>query len=247
MVICTFNGAEEGFLSLSVDLESLHKIIKNPIRRKIVLTLLEKNELAYMDLMNIVQVENTGKLNYHLKILGDLLEKNGNGRYRLTEKGHLASQLLLRFPEKNPEHMSLKGGDAILIGFVGFILALANPGFWGFGIGMMFLGVMAFLGIAYALVVPGGAMWLLTVRRTNSHDAYDLFKPPLVAFALIVLLLLLAILLNFRITVSTPPQDSGYASLSQPFLPSLLLIGLFFFIGVEIFEVLSKISRKTRP
>jgi hypothetical protein len=68
-----------------------------------------------------------------------------------------------------------------------------------------------------------------------------------VAFALIVLLLLLAILLNFRITVSTPPQDSGYASLSQPFLPSLLLIGLFFFIGVEIFEVLSKISRKTRP
>lgn len=136
MVICVFSGEEKGFQRLSVDLESLHKIIKHPIRHKIVLTLLEKKELTHMDLMNIVAVENTGKLNYHLKILGDLVAKNGNRKYHLTEKGQLASELLLRFPEKTPEHTLIRGGDAILIGFVGFILALANPGVWGFGIGM---------------------------------------------------------------------------------------------------------------
>jgi hypothetical protein len=91
---------------VSVDLESLHKILKHAIRRKIVLTLLEKKELTYVDLMNLVGVENTGKLNYHLKILSDLIEKDGNGKYRLTEKGQLASQLLLRFPEKKFERAS---------------------------------------------------------------------------------------------------------------------------------------------
>ncbi|MFQ5999548.1 MAG: winged helix-turn-helix domain-containing protein [Candidatus Bathyarchaeia archaeon] len=93
---------------MSVDRESLHKILKHPIRRRIVLTL-EKKELTYVELMKLVEVENTGKLNYHLKILGDLIEKGGNGKYRLTEKGQLASQLLLRFPEKKSEPMPLVG------------------------------------------------------------------------------------------------------------------------------------------
>jgi glucan phosphoethanolaminetransferase (alkaline phosphatase superfamily) len=230
---------------LSVDLESLYKIIKHPIRRKIVLSLLERKELAYMDLMNSVEVENTGKLNYHLKILSDLIEKNDDGRYSLTEKGHLASQLLLSFPEKKLDRMPFGGGDAILIGFVGFVLALANPGFWGFGVGMMYLGIIAFSGIVYALLVPGGVMWLLTVRRTNSHDAYDLFKPPLVAFVLVITLLVLMAVLNINVTISTPPQDSGYAAIAQPVLPTLLIVGLFFFLGVGIFEILNKLSRKT--
>jgi hypothetical protein len=230
---------------LSVDLESLYKIIKHPIRRKIVLTLLERKELAYMDLMNSVEVENTGKLNYHLKILSDLIEKNEDGRYSLTEKGHLASQLLLRFPEKKLDRTPIGGGDAILIGFVGFVLALANPGFWGFGVGMMYVSIIAFSGIVYALLVPGGVMWLLTVRRANSHDAYDLFKPPLVAFVLVITLLVLMAVLNINVTISTPPQDSGYAAIAQPVLPTLLIVGLFFFLGVGIFEILNKLSRKT--
>jgi hypothetical protein len=231
---------------LSVDQESLYKIIRHPIRRKIVLALLERKELAYMDLMNSVEVENTGKLNYHLKILSDLIEKNENGRYSLTEKGNLASQLLLRFPEKKLDRTPIRGGDAILIGFVGFVLALVNPGFWGFGVGMIYLGIIAFGGIVYALLVPGGVMWLLTIRRTNSHDTYDLFKPPLVAFVLVVILLVLMAVLNISVTISTPPQDSGYASMAQPVLPTLLVVGLFFFLGVGIFEILNKLSRKAR-
>ena len=50
---------EKGVNALNVDLESLHKILKHPIRRKIVLKLDEKRELAYIDLMNLLEVENT--------------------------------------------------------------------------------------------------------------------------------------------------------------------------------------------
>lgn len=54
-----------------------------------------------MELMNLVKVKNTGRFNYHLKALGDLIEKMEDGRYRLSERGQLAVQLLEKFPEKS--------------------------------------------------------------------------------------------------------------------------------------------------
>jgi len=42
-----------------------------------------------------------GKLNYHLKILGDLVEKNSQEQYRSTQRGHLAVQLLVSFSKKS--------------------------------------------------------------------------------------------------------------------------------------------------
>jgi hypothetical protein len=87
---------------VNVDIQSLHGILKNPIRRKIVLSLHEKKELTYTELMNLVKVQNTGKFNYHLKILGDLVKKNQDEKYQLAEKGEIAAQMLLRFPEHKP-------------------------------------------------------------------------------------------------------------------------------------------------
>jgi len=91
---------------LTVNLESLSDVLKHPIRRKIVLTLYEKGRLSYIDLMNLVKVTSTGKFNYHLKVLGDLIDKNQNGKYGLTEKGQMIAQLLQKFPEKEPEKES---------------------------------------------------------------------------------------------------------------------------------------------
>jgi hypothetical protein len=50
--------------------------------------------------MELAKVTNTGRFNYHLKVLGALIEKQGDGRYNLTERGRLAVQLLDEFPEK---------------------------------------------------------------------------------------------------------------------------------------------------
>jgi predicted transcriptional regulator len=70
---------------MGVDYSFLHKTLKDPTRRDILLHL-NKEPLPYTTLMNLTQVTNTGRFNYHLKALGDLIEKLDDGRYRLTER-----------------------------------------------------------------------------------------------------------------------------------------------------------------
>ena len=78
---------------------SLYEILKDKTRRIIILTLNEKGRIGYTELLDITKANSTGKLNYHLKILGDLLTKNSYGQYMLTEKGKLASKMLIEFPD----------------------------------------------------------------------------------------------------------------------------------------------------
>jgi DNA-binding transcriptional ArsR family regulator len=84
---------------MSSGLDSLLKILKDETRRKIVLLLNEKGSMSYTDLMETLNIVSTGTLNYHLKVLGELLTKNDAGQYLLTDKGKLASRLLIEFPE----------------------------------------------------------------------------------------------------------------------------------------------------
>ncbi len=92
--------------------------MKDETRRKIILQLHEKDSLSYVDLMKALGIANTGKMNYHLKVLGDLLLKTDDGQYALTEKGKLASRLLLEFPEEERQPqlgMRIKWSDAVWI------------------------------------------------------------------------------------------------------------------------------------
>jgi len=252
---------------LGVDFESLSDVLKHPVRRKIILALFERKNLSYVDLMNFVGVSNTGKFNYHLKILGDLIEKNENGRYILTEKGQMAAQLLQKFPEKKPRPAILSMADAAVIGFGGVALTVANPVFWASAIVSLlkleldvpFLLMIGFSTLAYALMVPGTVMWLLTVRRTNSHDIYDLMKPPLITFILLLVLLTIMLLLNANlvITIKSPtiqgpqgPIDGGYwstehYSIMQTSLQTLLFWGLILsFPGALIAELASRLRKR---
>ena len=243
---------------MSVDFESLSDVLKHPIRRKILLTLYEK-KLSYVDLMKIVEIKNTGRFNYHLKILGDLIEKDNDGRYCLTEKGRMAVQLLQKFPERSTQQLPLRVEDAALIGFAGVVLTTTNPIFWSsFFIASLkpelptpFHVVIGLLNLAYSLIVPGAVMWLLTVRRTNSHDWYDLFKPSFAAFILLLILLLAMAFLkvNVVVIISSPPvpAPSGGVlySILQIHLQLILLWGLIFsFIGVAAAEFASRIRKR---
>jgi DNA-binding transcriptional ArsR family regulator len=82
---------------MPADLGSLHRILKDPTRRRILSALNEKGPLAYVELLGLLEIEHTGKLNYHLKLLGDLVSKDESGRYNLTEKGKLAVQVTSKF------------------------------------------------------------------------------------------------------------------------------------------------------
>ncbi len=82
-------------------LGSLYKILKDETRRKIILLINDKEGLSYSELLDATKIGSTGLLNYHLKVLGDLVTKNETGQYTLTEKGKLASRLLVEFPDQN--------------------------------------------------------------------------------------------------------------------------------------------------
>jgi len=90
-----------------VNFESLSDVLKHRIRRKIILTLSEKGSISYVDLMSIVGITNTGKLNYHLKILGDLIKKVESGKYSLSDEGQSAVQFLQKSVGKETERIPL--------------------------------------------------------------------------------------------------------------------------------------------
>ena len=61
-------------------LASLHKILKDETRSKAILLLNEKGAMSYTDLMDELGIVSTGLINYHLKVLGDLVQKNDAGQ-----------------------------------------------------------------------------------------------------------------------------------------------------------------------
>jgi hypothetical protein len=83
---------------MSSGLSSLYKILKDENRQQIIKLLSEKSSQSYTELLEASETGSTGLLNYHLKVLGDLVEKDEAGRYLLTEKGKVASSVLLNFP-----------------------------------------------------------------------------------------------------------------------------------------------------
>jgi len=89
-------------MAMGLDYSFLHKTLKDPTRRDI-LRQLEDRPLTYVELMNRAKITNTGRFNYHLKVLADLIEKTDDGLYRLTDRGELALQLLDKFPEKTAQ------------------------------------------------------------------------------------------------------------------------------------------------
>jgi DNA-binding transcriptional ArsR family regulator len=142
---------------MASDIASLHKILKDETRRQIILLLNEKGSLSYTELMDTLGIMSTGTLNYHLKILGDLLSKSENGQYSLTERGNLASRLLAEYSEKDNVLQTKKKWwnrfwvvaillqvAALIIVFALYFLRLADSarlitGFTSFVFGIIFL------------------------------------------------------------------------------------------------------------
>ena len=186
---------------LAVNFESFNEVLKHPIRRRVIFALAGNKSLSYVELLNITETSNTGKFNYHLKILGDLIAKDENGKYYLTEKGQLALEFLQKFPEKKLEPpTNLHLADAALIGLAGFAFITVNPAFligaWisshNFTVPVFTFVFFAVGSIFWSLIVPSFVMRFLALRRTRSHDMYSLFRAPL--FTVLVLGLVLTVM-----------------------------------------------------
>jgi DNA-binding transcriptional ArsR family regulator len=86
---------------MSAGIETIPKILKDPTRRQAIKLLKEYGALTYTELMDALNIVSTGTLNYHLKVLGDLLIKNDSGKYVLSEKGETALRMLQLFSAEN--------------------------------------------------------------------------------------------------------------------------------------------------
>ena len=117
--------------------DELLDILKNKTRRKIVILLFKQKTMTYTDLMDALKIANTGRLNYHLKILKDVLTKNTDGHYLLTEKGKLVYRLLMEFPGPEKELQTKKKNwkrfwvVAIILEITMFLFSFGLY-FWGF-------------------------------------------------------------------------------------------------------------------
>jgi hypothetical protein len=111
-------------------LESLHKVLKDEKRRNIIRLLNENGNRSYTDLMKALGIGSTGKLNYHLKILNELITKQGDGQYILTEKGKLAARLLDEFgPRRSQSEIDAPFPRGYMIGVSLFSVAALSLDF----------------------------------------------------------------------------------------------------------------------
>ena len=140
-----------------------------------------ENGVLYSDILHELGV-NTGKLNYHLKLLEGVIEKDDSRRYRLTDLGVRALGLLRGLTEDLNEESarrlsSVKGRrDEFVVGVVGWYINLIIAGMFTFLLGVVFLvrtmmstgldsvlgyGVMGGSTLAFVLL----SWWLIGVKR----------------------------------------------------------------------------------
>jgi uncharacterized RDD family membrane protein YckC len=76
--------------------ESISKILSilsHPIRRKILRYIGDKGEQSFTELMKALKID-TGKMSFHMKSLRELLEQTPSGKYKLSNSGHKALELI---------------------------------------------------------------------------------------------------------------------------------------------------------
>ena len=73
-------------------MESIYTILSHPVRRKILLLLEAQGKLSYTDLLDKLTIS-SGKLNYHIKEMSELLEKDDKA-YILSDSGYNALKLM---------------------------------------------------------------------------------------------------------------------------------------------------------
>ena len=117
---------------MSQGIASLHKILKDETRQRILLLLNDRGSVSYTDLMTEVGIGSTGKLNYHLKILNGLIAKN-EGKYSITEKGKLAIRLMEEFCERksqSEQDAPFPKGYYLVVGLFSTVFLILEFGFY---------------------------------------------------------------------------------------------------------------------
>jgi len=74
--------------------DKIFEAISHPIRIKI-LKLLAEKPMSFAELKRKLGIKSSGKLDFHLKKLGNLITLNNEGKYTLTKDGYAALQAII--------------------------------------------------------------------------------------------------------------------------------------------------------
>jgi hypothetical protein len=195
---------------------SLPKILMDETRSGILLALNEREPLAYVQLQSILGIEHTGKLNYHLKTLGDLLGKDAEGRYVLSEKGKVAVGLLMNFERAELANSQLRSKfeDAARWSFWGMECFVAQPVAW-----------MA----AWAVTT-----WEDTIISNSLSPWYSPFGFPTIVFTLSLWLPSFVLAVVAKVKVVDPLRRQEAPRHIRRWSVSLSLLGVFYGFGIAI-------------
>ena len=81
---------------MAVNQENISKILSilsHPLRREILVSLSEKGESSFTDMLNMLKVD-TGKLSFHLRSLEVFIEQTPSGKYKLSRAGESAIRVI---------------------------------------------------------------------------------------------------------------------------------------------------------
>jgi DNA-binding transcriptional ArsR family regulator len=145
-------------VTMNSGLASLYKILKDETRKRVIILLHEKESLSYTDLTKALGITSTGKMNYHLKILDDLLTKTEDGKYTLTETGKLAARLLQEFPEKSQSQIEAPLPRALFVG-----AGLLSAVYAVLVVGLYFMDYLDFAGLVTSIFWAVAAVILLVI------------------------------------------------------------------------------------
>ena len=113
-----------------VNWSCLHKILSDTTRQSILELLAEKEALSYTEIITVLGVTDTGRLNYHLKVLGNLGIRGRRGKVSPHREGRARGKSAQDFPERVPTESrwpsTLKIAVCVLMIVIGITL-LINP------------------------------------------------------------------------------------------------------------------------
>ncbi|MFX0040241.1 MAG: hydrogenase iron-sulfur subunit [Promethearchaeota archaeon] len=100
----------------------IYSVLSHPFRRKILLLLEKEGYIPYTDLMEKMGLETTGQLNFHLKRIGSLINKDKKS-YFLTEDGKRVLKILnlnkrILSGDNIDEYLDSKGSEINRIGVI---------------------------------------------------------------------------------------------------------------------------------
>lgn len=224
---------------MSVDLSRLHGVLKDKTRASILEVLGQRGDLSYTELQRSLGIEHTGKLNYHLKVLGDLLTKDeATGRYSLSEKGKIAALLLGNFQAetgKRPDGVLVLGALMVIVGLAELYTGLpAVSRFIGVLKGVApstaettFVAFLVGASVAYVALdisYVGLGVGLVYSRRWAWPGTIAAFAAAASLLAAESLFFTTEVLVNDKLTFNEGLQvASGFAYV---FVPELVLIGV---------------------